>query len=47
MSSNTLPESVDVVVVGFGVAGASAAIEARELGADVLIVERAAAGGFD
>ena len=44
-SNNTLPESVDVVVVGFGVAGASAALEAYGLGADVLIVERASAGG--
>lgn len=43
--NNTLPESVDVVVVGFGVAGASAALEAYGLGADVLIVERASAGG--
>ena len=35
----------DLVVVGLGCAGASAAIEARELGADVLVLERASAGG--
>lgn len=35
----------DVVVVGFGCAGACAAIEAREAGADVLLLERAATGG--
>ena len=35
----------DVVVVGYGCAGASAAIEAVEAGADTLIVERASGGG--
>src|SRR5687767_6627822 len=35
----------DVVVVGLGCAGASAAIEARTAGADVVILERAGAGG--
>ncbi|BCN57573.1 FAD-binding protein [Rhodococcus hoagii] len=35
----------DVVVVGFGAAGASAAIEAADLGADVLVVERFQGGG--
>jgi 3-oxo-5alpha-steroid 4-dehydrogenase len=35
----------DVVVVGYGCAGSSAAIAARETEADVLIVERAGAGG--
>jgi 3-oxo-5alpha-steroid 4-dehydrogenase len=35
----------DVVVVGFGCAGACAAIEAREAGADVLVLERASGGG--
>jgi 3-oxo-5alpha-steroid 4-dehydrogenase len=35
----------DVVVVGFGVAGASAAIEARGIGADVLVLERASGPG--
>jgi 3-oxo-5alpha-steroid 4-dehydrogenase len=37
--------SADVVIVGFGVAGASAAIEARAAGAEVLILEREARGG--
>lgn len=32
---------VDVVVVGFGAAGSCAAIEAREAGADVLVLEKA------
>lgn len=35
----------DVVVVGFGCAGACAAIEARKAGADVLLLERACTGG--
>jgi succinate dehydrogenase/fumarate reductase flavoprotein subunit len=35
----------DVVVVGLGVAGGSAAIEAARAGAEVLVLERAAAGG--
>jgi succinate dehydrogenase/fumarate reductase flavoprotein subunit len=35
----------DVVVVGFGCAGACAAIEAAEAGADVLLLERAGGGG--
>jgi len=35
----------DVVVVGFGCAGACAAIEAAEAGADVLVLERASGGG--
>ena len=35
----------DVVVVGLGAAGASAAIEARVAGADVLVLERASGGG--
>ncbi len=35
----------DVVVVGFGCAGACAAIEAAEGGADVLVLERASGGG--
>lgn len=35
----------DVVVVGFGGAGACAAIEAREAGADVLAIDRFAGGG--
>ena len=35
----------DVVVVGFGGAGAAAALEAREQGADVLVVDRFDGGG--
>lgn len=35
----------DVVVVGYGAAGACAAIEAAESGADVLVLERASGGG--
>jgi 3-oxo-5alpha-steroid 4-dehydrogenase len=38
-------EAADVVVVGYGGAGASAAIEARRHGVDVLVVERASGGG--
>ena len=35
----------DVLIMGLGAAGASAAIVAREAGADVLVVEAASAGG--
>jgi 3-oxo-5alpha-steroid 4-dehydrogenase len=35
----------DVVVVGFGCAGACAAIEAAEAGAEVLVLERSSGGG--
>lgn len=35
----------DVVVVGFGIAGGAAAIEAQRAGAEVLILERASRGG--
>lgn len=38
-------DSADVVVVGFGAAGACAALGARERGAEVLIIEADAAGG--
>ena len=38
-------QSADVVVVGLGVAGACAALEAHRAGADVLVIERASAGG--
>jgi 3-oxo-5alpha-steroid 4-dehydrogenase len=38
-------ETVDVVVVGLGVAGASATVSARQAGAAVLVVERSAAPG--
>ncbi len=36
---------VDVVVVGQGIAGVCAALEAHRAGADVLILERAGGGG--
>ncbi|HET6337447.1 MAG TPA: FAD-dependent oxidoreductase, partial [Polyangiales bacterium] len=42
---DTWNEEADVVIVGMGAAGASAAIEARGHGADVLVLERAADGG--
>src|SRR5690606_3741947 len=35
----------DVVVVGFGAAGACAAIEARQAGAEVVVLEVAGVGG--
>lgn len=38
-------DDADVVVVGFGAAGACAAIEAAEAGASVLLLERAGGGG--
>jgi 3-oxo-5alpha-steroid 4-dehydrogenase len=38
-------ETTDVLVIGLGAAGAGAAIEARLAGADVLVLERASAGG--
>lgn len=38
-------DEADIVVVGFGAAGAATAIEARDLGADVLVLERFAGGG--
>jgi len=37
--------SFDVIVVGFGIAGSCAALEARRAGAKVCIIERASAGG--
>lgn len=37
--------TADVVVIGFGIAGACAALEAKRSGGDVLILERASAGG--
>jgi 3-oxo-5alpha-steroid 4-dehydrogenase len=40
-----MDEHADVVVVGFGAAGACAAIEAREAGADVLVLDRFGGGG--
>ncbi|OBJ54826.1 FAD-binding protein [Mycobacterium sp. 1423905.2] len=41
----TFATSADVVVVGFGAAGACAAITAREHGADVIAIDRANGGG--
>ncbi|MEH6581425.1 MAG: FAD-binding protein [Halioglobus sp.] len=38
-------DSVDIAVLGFGGAGAAAAIEARDAGADVAVVERFNGGG--
>ncbi len=38
-------DTVDLVVIGFGASGACAAIQAREFGADVLVVERFNGGG--
>jgi len=38
-------ETVDVLVAGYGVAGACAALEAHRAGAKVLVVERASGGG--
>lgn len=35
----------DLLVIGYGIAGACAAIEARTAGADVLVLERATGGG--
>lgn len=38
-------ETADVVIVGFGSAGATAALTAREGGADVLVIDRFGGGG--
>ena len=38
-------KSADVVVVGWGAAGAAAALQAREAGASVIVLERFAGGG--
>ena len=38
-------DTTDVIVVGWGGAGASAAIEAREQGAEVLVIDRFSGGG--
>ncbi len=40
-----LPGEVDVLVVGFGAPGASAAIAAHDASASVAVVEKTAAGG--
>ncbi|MDB5715461.1 MAG: ifcA [Sphingomonadales bacterium] len=38
-------DEADVIVLGYGIAGACAALEARRAGGDVLVVERASGGG--
>lgn len=38
-------DEADVIVVGMGIAGACAALEARRAGAEVLVIERASGGG--
>lgn len=38
-------DTADVLVIGYGIAGACAALEARRTGADVLVIERASGGG--
>lgn len=38
-------KEADVVIVGYGIAGACAAIEAAESGAEVMVLERASGGG--
>ena len=41
----SVPDEVDVLVAGFGAAGASAAIAAHDEGATVAVVEKTSAGG--
>jgi len=41
----TWSRSADVVIIGLGVAGACAALEAHRAGAEVLVLERASGGG--
>ncbi len=38
-------DDCDVLVIGYGIAGACAALEARRTGGDVLVLERSSAGG--
>ncbi len=38
-------DRADVIIIGYGIAGACAALEARRAGAEVLVIERAGAGG--
>jgi 3-oxo-5alpha-steroid 4-dehydrogenase len=45
MASDAWDLAADVVVIGFGAAGSSAAIEAAEAGADVLVLDRFSGGG--
>jgi len=44
-SIESFDDEADVVIVGLGAAGSCAAVEAREAGADVLVLERASGGG--
>lgn len=46
-SVSEFSDEVDVVVIGFGIAGGCAAAEAAANGARVLLLERAAAPGGD
>ena len=41
----SVPDAVDVLIAGFGAAGAAAAIAAHDAGARVAVVEKTAAGG--
>jgi len=45
MSQSQSTETYDVIIVGFGAAGAAAAIEAADNGAKVLVLDRAYGGG--
>ncbi|MBW8910932.1 MAG: FAD-dependent oxidoreductase, partial [Sphingomonas sp.] len=45
MQSTDPTLNCDLLVIGFGITGAAAALEARSHGADVLVLERATAGG--
>ena len=45
MTDRPWDATADVVVVGFGAAGACAAIEAADAGADVLVLDRFNGGG--
>lgn len=45
MSAAPIVDHFDLVIVGFGVAGACAAIEARDRGANVLVLDRGMGGG--
>ena len=44
-ANESWPDDVDIVVVGFGCAGACAALEAADAGAHVLVLERFQCGG--
>lgn len=45
VKTETWDQTFDIVVVGYGFAGATAAIEAHDIGADVLLVEKNATPG--